>query len=268
MDCNHKGKQKSKKFDSASVLTVIAILMITGGLSWYYTPHLFWAYTWWQYGKPELDMIPHSLMPEIDIPEDWMEHTLGNLRFHLPPDMSLVEDESNQPKQSLFRNDKITAYLSRVPQFGDVNGRTEKYLQAASRLHPAQKTFLSNIQLTFEALNVRANDFRWSMSRQEAQWHFFIVDIRHSTLSASDIKSVEYFAGKNADGLLIFRSGEVSDDNSPIMQSCIVYWQCAGNLDIGTINIVVFGESKFDYNVVRGIVQSMEINNGCLSNDK
>ena len=94
MDCNHS--EKHKKFSLRIILIAIfSVGVVVIGL-WYYLPHLIWKYTTWRVepSLTHLESIPYSPMPEIGIPEDWVEHSSGGVRFRLPADMFPINESS------------------------------------------------------------------------------------------------------------------------------------------------------------------------------
>ncbi|MCL2118204.1 MAG: hypothetical protein FWH27_07235 [Planctomycetaceae bacterium] len=256
MDCSHTDKLKSKK-SSTRILCVVVALLIAGGLFGYYWPHLLWKYGEWRL-KPllkDIKKISNSPMPIIDIPENWVEHSVGCVRFHLPPDMSIVNSrsavESNSTK---FHNEKISIRVTQdslcIPEV----------LQAASRLHPTQKTFLTLSQLRLESYNMMPNDFHWSMSRREVGWHTFIISLR-PVIVPRNVKCSESFSRRNWEGLLLFVSGELNHRYFD--------WQCISCPIHGTIYFLPIAEGQeLDVNVMRGVIQSMEVSCGCFPKEK
>ena len=250
MNDKHNEKYKSKKSCIGVVLSVLVILLGVGAMLWYYAPHLLWKYAEWRYGLHEIERIVTGQMPEVGVPDDWMEHSFDNMRLSLPPDMTLVTQEGGYKENMSFR-------VVSIP-YPDLDA----FLRIAPLLHPEQNSFSTLTQLRFESLTVDAGDFHWSMSRQEARWHSYVIGtIRLMYPSNFGTHSVEIFSGKNWDGLLLLR--KKIDINK-----CQFDWHCMYCSNGGFIVFSTFGEStKLDLDVVRAIVRSIEVDCPCQQND-
>ena len=89
---------KYQKFWARLVLSVLAILVVGGMLGWQYRVHLLWKYAEWR-GTFNAKAIPHTEMPVVEIPEDWLECSLGCLRFRLPPHLAATENVQTRETQ-------------------------------------------------------------------------------------------------------------------------------------------------------------------------
>ena len=245
-ECNRHNKHSSKSF-LGSILAMIAILLIAGGLfGYYYYPHLYWRCVEWKFDLKSIEKIPNNLMPEVSIHEDWLEHSWGSMRFCLPPDMALfIEGQGTV----IFRDENISIGVTQV-----TSPRPNMFLYAASQAHPTQREFLTLIQLRLESYHTAADDFRWSMNRREVVWHAFLMLTRSTLQPYENLTSTESFTRKNWEGLLDFSNlCPVSFD-----------WECTCCLSSGYITFKPKEEyPQFDTNVVRAIIQSIEVNCGC-----
>ena len=254
MNCNRKEKNKAKIVFLSVFLTTIAILLLTGGLIGCYWPHLLWKYCEWKYVHAErehliniLGDISNGTMPKIEIPDEWVEHSLDCVQFYLPPDMSSLAERNTS---AYFGNENINIHVAMKSQ------PLQSILQGASQMHPAQKTFLTLSQLRLETCNTKASDFHWSMSRREVLWHTYIISLRSVILPPIYVKFIESFSGQNWDGLLFFSS------KGPLI---LFEWQCISCPVHGTIYFSPMKEEQeLDINVVHGIVQSIRVNCSCL----
>ena len=258
----HKPK-KSRLF----IIFIVVWFLFAGVCFWYYYPHLYWKYLVWRNnGLSKIEKVPHSQMPEVEIHEDWVRHALDSLDhtwLRLPPDMDYEKSIVNGRIATARFHDKDISVYARPLGLFILNDD----LQRASQKHPTQKTFLTFPQLYIEALGVGANDFHWSMSRREAVWHLFIIKHGRTTIFYNDPISAESFSGKNWEGLLFFPieqilgSGRLVDSR----HKCHFQWQCICCLRGGIISFNAVGEgTELDLDVVRGIVQSIEVSDDCL----
>jgi len=252
MDCNLKEKYKFQKNCFGFILTMVAILLVSGGLIWFYQYHLFWKYHEWRF-EPEQKKIPSNPMPKTDIPENWVKHSVDCMQFHLPP--ALYYHDGVPHEKSIFVDDNIT-----VRVFSRRGVTYREILKEASRTHTTQKTFLTMSQLRHEFCGTAPNDFRWSMSRSEVRWHFFVISER--SLYVPFTGRAETVSEKNWEGILFFVSSNrwVYDTD----HTAWFEWQCISCHAIGGFRISSREEEQeLDVNAVRGIVQSMKINCPC-----
>lgn len=258
MDSTHEEKAKPKRSCLKILLLTAAILSIVGMLGYYYWPHFLWKYAERKLGS-DLKKIPVSPMPEGDIQEDWTDHSLGCLRYRLPPDMTLYVSDvgpgeslmsvlapDNDNDNDVFFNDNLTIIIN----LHSLDRR--EILEAASRMHPGQKTFSTMTQLRNEACGVAADDFRWSMTHKEAAWHTFIVSIRH-VLVLPYVERAESFSGRNWEGLLMLSN----------IRHHYCEWECLSCNVGGAIGFVGKNGQNVDIEIVKSVIQSMEVDCDC-----
>ena len=269
MAYNHEGKNKSKRFCIRIVLAVAVIFWSGCVVLWYYAPHLVWKYREWRYDLHDVEKIETGLMPVVDITEDWVEHSYDklpydkwqvNLRFHVPPDMSPLEEDFTG---TVFLNENTRLQIIPLYYFD-----WSEILLLATRLHPEHKLFTVT-QLRLESWKAGASDFHWSMSRQEALWHAHMVGVvRTVPLYFFDgMRSAEFFAGKNWEGLLFFPKGNYCGDCRMFEWHCM-YCSNGGTIFFSLPTDVRRKDREIDMNVVRGIIQSIEIDCGCSSEEE
>jgi hypothetical protein len=250
MHCNHKDERKPKISRLKIILTLVVIFSVVGGLLGYYWPHLLWKYREWRLEPllKKFTKVSNSPMPRTDVPKDWVEYSLGCVQFHLPSDISLSKNwVTTESSTAEFRSEKK---IIRVEQDSLC---LHEVLQTASRKHPAQKTFSTLSQLRLESCGVVADDFCWSMSRREVQWHIFIASLR-PVIVRPDVKHIESLSERNWEGLLFFfrERNHVHFD-----------WQCISCPIRGYIHFYPENEEELDINNVRAVIQSLKVNCGC-----
>ncbi len=256
MDCSHKAGQKSKKSRLRIILTLVVMITVVGGLLGYYWPHLLWKYS-----KKQLDpllkrceRVSHSPMPKIDVPNDWVEHSLGDMWFRLPPDASFFKNTSTaESYDAEFHSENIRFLVTQSSL--DI----QEVLHAASRTHPEHKTFSTLSQLRLESCGVVADDFRWSMSHREVRWHIFIVSLR-PLIVLPNTERIESFSERNWEGLLfVLKASEYA--SVPYYMN--FEWECTSCPTRGAIYFYPAKEEEVDIDVVRAVIQSLKVNCGC-----
>ena len=246
-------KPKSKFF-LVITLTVIVFLAIVGRLLWYYWPHLWWKYLERKSELQHVEKILNHPMPITTVPEDWVEHSWNCLRFRLPPDMSLMakpEGTFGGSSYDRFSNESIVITIGLTSL-----REPDPFLELASKVYP-EKNFLTLSQLRLETFGVESSDFRWSMSRQEALRFVFLMTVRR-VIVPRFINSTESFSGKNWDGLLLYGGsrGIAFDWQS----RCCYNNGCFNGGRIGFSPLdEEQGVENLDINIIRGIVQSIEV---------
>ena len=232
-------------------------LGVMSGLGWYYAHHLSWQYTAWRYNLQQIKKIPNSLMSDVDIPEDWIEHSHDYVQFCLPTDISYIREKY---PFVWFGNDNDQILVILKPE-----SNTKPLLLWASWMHPTQKKFLTLTQLRLEGLDVAASDFRWSMSRREARWHTFIIRLRTTLQPDILLESTEYLYKGNWEGILCIQGRQRYS-----MDLHCVY--CPKGVHIAFSPNVSESkpegtELKLDLNIIRRIMQNIEIDCGCLPDE-
>lgn len=202
-------------------------------------------------------------MPEVEIPEDWTEHVLGHVRFRLPPDLLLrksgptaggvLTDQTSDATYFNFYGEKTA--VSIVLSSHD----NSDFLNIVSQMHPTKKTFSSMSELRLEACGAVGEDFRWSMSHKEATWHTFIISLRPIFVD-SFTERTESACGRNWEGLLLFMR------DTPEIRSTRFYCECNScPVEVAIYFAPLKNEDKFDPEVARKIIRSLEINCCCAS---
>ncbi|MGL4942015.1 MAG: hypothetical protein ACRC46_02350 [Thermoguttaceae bacterium] len=264
MACVHKENSKLKKVCLRGIFVAVVILLFLGVTGYYYWPHLLWKYSERKLGPnlAKLVKIPNTPMPEIDIPEDWIEQSLGCLRFRLPPDRAPITTATTNDciiaatKSAPIRIDSDSENVRMTVIFSSCD--MQDFLKMTSQMHPTRKNFQTMTQLRLEACGAVADDFHWSMSQKEAMWHTYIVSLR-SMIVLPEVTRTETFSGKNWDGMLLFirRTGGYACGRE-ILQFLCECVSCPVSVTI-YFSSVKDGE-KFDADVARRIIQSIEIN--------
>ena len=243
MSDEHQSKSKSKNLRFWTVLIfAFAILVVGFYFGRQYRSHLLWKYTEWQHNLKKVEKIPNRLMPECNVPEDWVEHSWGCMSFRLPPEASLFKEAN-----------KTVAYfcgdIGTLITLSPLSPEMMSFLDASSQMYPVPGLSMTMPRLRLESSAVGANDFRWSMSSEEVRWLSYAVPLR-SAVFLDDVKSSESLHRKDWEGVLFFRERLVFFD-----------WQCTTGSTGGYIWFNNTNEEQeLDRDIVRKIVQSIKIN--------
>lgn len=256
MDYNHKKEQKPKRSFFKIVLILVVIFLITGRLLWYYWPHFQWKWAEWRAWEriAGLERIPSSLMPEVEIPEDWIEHSLGCIQVSMPHDLLVDYRNHGETHIAEYRNENIIIKVIQTSCSPHDFLEKVSWLARISQAHPQKNIFLTMFPLYIEATGVVPADFRWSMSRKEVEWHkYLILDVR----GLSTVKQTESFSTSKWEGWFCF--GNDGKNNTGIFQ-----WSCISCPAFGSIYFYPVDKGQeLDLNLVRGVSQSMKVNCGC-----
>ena len=256
-----QNKSKHKHPCSVMILTFVVFLSVTVGLCWYYSPHLYWKYFEMTTKPRHFEKIPCSPMPMVEIPVDWLEYSWKDMRFRLPPDILMEDDVERALYCVMFRGENIEIGITHLSL--DI---PDPFLELALRIFP-EESFLTRTQLCLRSFEVGSGDFSWSMGRQEALQFVFCMTNRDRMINVPANQEIcESFSTKNWDGLLGSIERNFICDiettccfaNGRKVQRCIIFVPA----DDGQ------GAEALDINIIRGIIQSVEINCACSPIDK
>ena len=258
MDCNQEKKHKQKNSVSGIILSLIAILLVTAGLLWYYYPHLLWKYYEWKLELQDIEKVPNSPMSAVDIPENWIEHSWGYVRLYFPPEMSVVDRGATG--MLWFEDEKFRICITQTAPDPYINAVFEPLLglEKAPQLHPSRKSNMTWIQLRLESYSYGSSDFSWSKSRKETLWYSFLIQKRPIILYDEGVtKFTESFSRDNCESI-IFHT------NRP---HCELQSTCC-NIFVNIYSRSLEEDQMFDINSFRAIVQSIEVNCGCSAENE
>jgi hypothetical protein len=235
--------------------TLVILCGLCGLLGWYYQNHLLWKYTESQGELQDIIAIPYFSMQKLDIPDDWVECSLGCLRFRLPPDLAESEDTSKRTESlAIFNSDIGSVIVALQPV--DMSSPDDAFaplLFAASRFFPGSESPLTVPRVRFECCKHGADDFRWSMSPKEVKRHSFFVNLHALIIPARTTKMVEEFFHDGVDRIILFNGRAMID------------WQNTNSSDAGYMHVIDrcenLGMNPGD--LARKICQSIRVNCTC-----
>ena len=217
------------------LVLIASIVLSCGILLTHYRSHLSWKYVEWRENLQDIRAIPDHPMPELDIPDDWVECSLGDMTFRLPPEMTANESRkkvyNGSSGSAIYFHEGRKIFVSLNP-YDDM----QEFLQYSN----SEKPF-SFPQWRLECFRVGADDFRWSMSPQDVQKHRYWVTMRPSF----PCRSTESFFRENFDSLLMFADHLTFEcqSTSSAIGACILFTD---------------NNKNFDTDVVRRVCQSIE----------
>ena len=259
----HKNCLSRNRLRILLVVVLLPVLLIAL-LGYHYKSHLLWKYVEWRYDLYAENTIPVLPMPEVEIPDDWIEHSCGNLRFRLPPNFILKEEdrwEAMGPIISItlfndsYRIHGRSLYDDFVPDFSVLEEglwRNELLKLVSSKqdlrkYFPDSKEPLSFPSLRLECCLVGANKFRWSMSSNEVEHNTFFIILR-SCINVYPAKAETFFRD-DVYGLNLFKTNSVQID-----------WKSTSTNDEGYIHVIDYhNSSELDVDLARRISKSIRI---------
>jgi hypothetical protein len=221
------------------LILIVIIILSCGILMVYHRNHLLWKYEEWQGNLHDVRAIPDGPMPELDIPDDWVECSLGRMTFRLPPEM--VADKMTE---------KTIRGTGHAVVYQDEHRKINVYLAPSdNRLgliqHPISGKTTTFPRTRLESYRTNADDFRWSMSPQEVQWHRGCMATRPFRMS---FYSIESLFREDIDGILAFDKRNRHNFE----------WQNTSGTESGFIYFEDKDE-KPDHDWMRRVCQSIEI---------
>jgi len=227
------------------LFTVLVVLTLVAGLSGrYYRYHFIWKYMEWHGDLYDIKAVPNSPMPDGVVPEDWTEHSLGCMTFRLPPE--LMPQKTNHTDMVAFQDEHRKIVILCDP----IGEGFVELLDLASQLNPAPTTVpLTVPRLHLECFSTGADEFRWSRTPKDVQWHTFCIGLRQ-LIDPNKAVFTESFFRKDLDGILLFSEKNV----------CLV-WQRTSSMDGGFIWFIA-KDGELDSNWVRNVSRSINIKSG------
>jgi len=216
------------------LILIVIIILSCGILLVYHRSHLLWKYEEWQGNLQDVRAIPDGPMPELDIPDDWVECSVGCMTFRLPPEMAAGKtiEKTGRAVAYQYEQRKISVFL------------TPRDNRPGLIQHPISGKTITFPRVLLESYRTNADDFRWSMSPQEVQWHRDCMVPRHFGYQTS----VELLFREDIDGILAFDKHNRHNFE----------WQNTSGTASGFIYFEDKGE-KPDHDWMRRVCRSIEI---------
>ena len=217
------------------LILITIIILSCGILLVYHRNHLLWKYEEWQGNLHDVRAIPDGPMPELDIPDDWVECSLGCMTFRLPPEIAAgkTTEKIGRAVAYQYEQRKISVFLA-------PRDNKPELIQ-----HPISGKTITFPRALLESYRTNADDFRWSMSPQEVQRHRDCMAPHPFRMSTYSIESL---FREDIDGILAFDKRNTH----------IFNWQNTS----GTVSGFIFFEDKGekpDHDWMRRVCQSIEI---------
>jgi hypothetical protein len=221
------------------LVLIVSIVLSCGILLAYYRSHLLWKYEEWQGNLQDVRAIPDHPMPELDIPDDWVECSLDCMTFRLPPEMAA----GKMTEKTIRNSGHAAVYQGEHRKINVYLAPSDNKLGLIQ--HPISGKTLTFPRTRLESYRTNADDFRWSMSPQEVQWHRDCMAPHPFRMS---FYSVESLFREDIDGILAFDKRSMH----------IFEWQNTSGTESGFIHFNDKDE-KPDPDWMRRVCQSIEI---------
>ncbi len=224
------------------LLALVACFALAAGAALHYRVHILWWYSVRNDGLPDVQAIPNRPMPEVSVPDGWVQCRVGRLELSLPPELA-------DNKVAAGNGSGLFAFLS-DSRGVIVNTPTDaiggEFVTAAGALCPASQQITSMPRLRLACYQASSSDFRWSMSPQEVQWHVFCITTG-MLVRLGDEGHTEAMFREDMDGLIHFMDKRAALDLESTDGTCATY-----------INFKENGE-KIDPTWIRAVCQSLRI---------
>lgn len=217
-------------------IAFVVLLAVVAGIVFHYRLHFLWLYSARRLDLHEVHAIACGDMPETSIPDNWVQCHFGGMELSLPPDLAENKLPPNGSVASRFSHGLSDLGV------GPPEDTTEmsQYFDAMSKLSPASRR-LTRARFRLACFEADADNFRWSMTPEEVQWHSFCVtnsklficpaEGHVETLFRDDIEGLLHFFSDRADfqwqtndgklgGIVIFRDRRDEIDPSWIRAVC------------------------------------------------
>jgi hypothetical protein len=229
---------------AVAIAALVAVLGIAVFAAIHYRFHLLWLYEAHRLELQDVQAVPDSPMPDSPTPDDWVRCRVGCIEFSLPPELAGNRTEPRDgAKLIVFQHGASAVFVAPPKDIGDFPG----FLKTASELCPQSQRFTIP-RLRRACYQVRADEFRWSMTPQEVRWHTFCVTMN---------KLIKYMPGGHTESLFrqdldcIIHFGD---------ERAVFEWQTTDGRWHGYMHFKDNG-TKIDPAWIRAVCQSLKITN-------
>lgn len=221
---------------------VAAIVIAFTFTAWHYRAHLLWKIYTSREAFNEFRPVPDFPMPQTDVPSEWPQYVVGGMKFCLPPELIVHQEILDDDRISTldFDGGNYAILVSTAPDWNEV----DESLSLETRLSPKQEVFTMP-RLVLEFYRTGSNDFRWTMSRREVQWHSYCSTMA-SLVRISTISRIETLFSRNYDAIVLFGD-----------EIALIQCQCKG-APYGVQMAFHFRDIDVNPHLVRQVCQSLE----------
>lgn len=201
--------------------------------------HLFWQYTANRLDLEDVKAIPNQRMPVLATPEDWLRCRINSIEFSLPPELAATMTSIRDV--FTFQHDTRMLIVARPTGLSEFS----ELLHTASKLSPDSQPFTMP-RLRLACSLASSDDFRWSMTANEVNWHTFCVTTSNMVRLMSKGRTESLFRD-DIEGLVFF------DDERAVFD-----WQSTDQIYGGYMH---FKDSsgKIDPAWIRAVCQSLKV---------
>lgn len=225
-------------------IVALGIFLLIAYCGFHYRYHLLWIYKSSRNDLYNVQAIPDRSMPACSIPEAWQECDVGPVLLKLPEEVAghrIVAQQGTLVDTVAFQHGSHAVVVTVYKNDCDLTS----LLKIAGRLDPKLRQFTLPA-LRRECYATRADNFRWTMSPNEARWHLFCISTGE-LIRFYHGGYTESFTHEEIDGIVHF--GE---------QGAVLDWQSEIGMQRGHIHFTDHS-GKFDRTWVRTICNSLRL---------
>lgn len=170
MACDNEPTPGPRRHRSLFSWLVLAVVVLGVLAAYHYRFHLLWQYKAAQLGLRDVHAIPDRTMCDAPTPAEWVRCRVGCVELSLPPDLAESRIVRKDDSVVLFQQGARAVIVAVPTDTSGVSG----ILATASECCPEPQRFTMP-KLRRACYQVGSDDFRWSMTPEEARWHAFRV---------------------------------------------------------------------------------------------
>ncbi len=222
---------------TVSLFCLLSFSMLLG--LYYYRIHLYWFYAKQRIDIKKFQPFAVKQIHNTAAPYDWVRCQVSNVEFSLPPELATNRTVSGWITSSvIFAGDAVNVIFTeplRPFSFSTVIAPVIR-----------NPTFPEMDRL---ACQTDINEFRWSMTDEEATWLLQRIKWR-SIINERNFKRCEWFRSPDLEGFITYSDGEI-----------YLRWQSDQSNLLGSIEVLYTGAVTNDTVLMHGICGSLRVLN-------
>jgi len=192
--CNNRSSRTTRSI----FWTSLTLFVITVSLSVVFFPHICWRIHERQHGLDNVQGLPYRELPEVKIPDNWIDYSIGSIEIKLPPEVATAEHVIDRTGAGYYYR---TATFSIYVADTSVAMPGLQFVDSVAALHPYSDV-LTAPRLRLDCLRRSSNDFSWLMTWRQVGYHSFCMT--WGQIQPAEFKSIETSFGNTIDKLICF----------------------------------------------------------------